>query len=59
MAPAKSGSITSEADCWRAAVELKGATHLIYAALYEAAVALLLEAWNSGRSLPRKPPRRP
>jgi uncharacterized protein YbjT (DUF2867 family) len=32
--------LTSEADCWRAAVELKGATHLIYAALYEAAVAL-------------------
>ncbi|XUJ36274.1 NAD-dependent epimerase/dehydratase family protein [Bradyrhizobium japonicum] len=28
--------LTSEADCRRAAAELNGATHLIYAALYEA-----------------------
>jgi nucleoside-diphosphate-sugar epimerase len=36
--------LTSEADCQRAATELRGATHLVYAALYEA--PQLVDGWR-------------
>lgn len=41
--------LTSDADCRRAAVELKGATHLIYAALYEA--PQLVDGWRDPQQI--------
>ncbi|WP_441254327.1 SDR family oxidoreductase [Bradyrhizobium sp. 613_E4_N2_2] len=41
--------LTSEADCRRAAAELQGATHLIYAALYEA--PQLVDGWRDPQQI--------
>jgi nucleoside-diphosphate-sugar epimerase len=41
--------LTSEAECRRAAAELKGATHLIYAALYEA--PQLVDGWRDPQQI--------
>src|SRR3569623_3014217 len=41
--------LTSEAACRRAAAELRGATHLVYAALYEA--PQLVDGWRDPQQL--------
>lgn len=41
--------LTRDADCRRAAAELKGATHLIYAALYEA--PQLVDGWRDAQQI--------
>src|SRR5438309_1951940 len=41
--------LTSEADCRRAASELSGATHLVYAALYEA--PQLVDGWRDQQQI--------
>ncbi|WP_431201051.1 SDR family oxidoreductase [Bradyrhizobium betae] len=41
--------LTSEADCRRAAAELEGTTHLIYAALYEA--PQLVDGWRNPQQI--------
>ncbi len=41
--------LTSEADCKRAATELRGATHLVYAALYEA--PQLVDGWRDEQQI--------
>lgn len=41
--------LTSDADCRRAAAELRGATHLIYAALYEA--PQLVDGWRDAQQI--------
>ena len=41
--------LTSEADCRRAAAELKGTTHLVYAALYEA--PQLVDGWRDQQQI--------
>jgi hypothetical protein len=41
--------LTSEADCRRAAADLEGATHLIYAALYEA--PQLVDGWRGPQQI--------
>ncbi len=41
--------LTSEADCSRAAGELRGATHLVYAALYEA--PQLVDGWRDQQQI--------
>ena len=41
--------LTVEADCRRAAAELRGATHLVYAALYEA--PQLVDGWRDPQQI--------